>query len=134
MLSFKEYFLENNKKNVLSPKEIVEIVGIGKYNAKVDTGNDLYNVLHGEEIRIDGESVSFKTSEGKLVKKPLIDTITINIGAGKEEKRPIVELDFIINGKMYKNQKFTIGDRKDNDEKVLIGLKFLEPLNAIVKC
>lgn len=134
MKSFKTYYLESeNKLPVLSPKEKIEIAGVGSYVCKVDTGNDAYCVLHGENVDIKGDKVSFKTDHGKHIEKPLESTITINVGAGVEEKRPIVLFDIKIKGREYKNVKFSIGDRKDNDEKVLLGLKFLEPLNAVVK-
>jgi len=130
MKSFKDYFLENT----FDPKEPIKIDGIGDFIAKVDSGNDGYCVLHGDDIKIKDDVVTFTTAHGKKIKKQLVDTISINVGAGVEEKRPIIKLDFSLKGKIYKNQKFSIGDRASNDEKVLIGLKFLEPMNATIEC
>ena len=129
--TFLEYF-DRTKRPVFEPKEKVQIVGVGSYIAKVDTGNDAYCVLHGEDIRISGDRVFFKTDKNISIERPLLDTITINVGAGNEEKRPIVSFDMIIKGKPYKDVKFSIGDRKTNDEKVLLGLKFLEQIKPIV--
>lgn len=132
MISFRQFFKESVKP-VFSEKETIIIKGIGEYVAKVDSGNDAYCVLHGEDIDINGEEVSFKTDKGKLIKTKLVDTITINVGAGVEEKRPIVLFDVVLNGKSYDNVKFSIGNRKDNEEKVLLGLKFLKPLKAKIE-
>lgn len=130
MKSFKDYFLENT----FSPKEDITIHDVGDFVAKVDSGNDGHCVLHGYNIKIKDNMVYFTTAHGKKIKKPLVDTISVNVGAGVQEKRPIIELDFNLKGKTYKKQKFSIGDRETNDEKVLIGLKFLEPINASIEC
>ena len=132
MISFSKFFKESVKPT-FSEKEPIIIKGIGKYVAKVDSGNDAYCVLHGEDIDINGEDVSFTTDSGKLIKTKLVDTITINVGAGVEEKRPIVLFDITLNGKSYQGVKFSIGNRKDNEEKVLLGLKFLKPLKAKIE-
>ena len=132
MISFRQFFKESVKPT-FSEKEPIIIKGIGKYVAKVDSGNDAYCVLHGEDIDINGEDVSFTTDSGKLIKTKLVDTITINVGAGVEEKRPIVLFDITLNGKSYQGVKFSIGNRKDNEEKVLLGLKFLKPLKAKIE-
>lgn len=132
MISFSKFFKESVKPT-FSEKEPIFINGIGKYIAKVDSGNDAYCVLHGDDIDINGEEVSFTTDKGKLIKTKLVDTITINVGAGVEEKRPIVLFDITLNGKSYQGVKFSIGNRKDNEEKVLLGLKFLKPLKAKIE-
>lgn len=132
MISFSKFFKESVKPT-FSEKEPIIIKGIGKYIAKVDSGNDAYCVLHGDDIDINGEDVSFTTDSGKLIKTKLVDTITINVGAGVEEKRPIVLFDITLNGKSYQGVKFSIGNRKDNEEKVLLGLKFLKPLKAKIE-
>lgn len=133
MLSFKEYYFISENLS-LSPKEEIEIHDVGLYMAKVDTGNDAWCVLHGEDIKVENDTVSFKTDEGELIQRPLVDKIIVNVGAGTEESRPIVEFDITLKGKKYNKIKFSIGDRKDNDEKVLIGLKFLTDINATVQC
>jgi hypothetical protein len=132
MKSFKEFYSES--KITFSPKEPISIVGIGDFSAKIDSGNDAYGVLHGDDIKIEDDIVHFTTSDGKRIQKRLVDTIKINVGAGVEESRPIVHFDFILKDKKYTNQKFSIGNRSENDEKVLIGLKFLEPLKALIQC
>jgi len=128
-----DYFLIEAKRPVFRPKEKIEIKGVGTYMCKVDSGNDAYCVIHGENIQINGDMVTFSCEDGTQIQKPLVDKITINVGAGVEEHRPIVEFDVKLKGKVYKSVKFSIGNRKENEEKVLLGLKFLEPIKAIIK-
>jgi hypothetical protein len=133
MISFKDYFILESKRPVFKPKEKIHIKDVGDFICKVDSGNDAYCVLHGENIQINGDNVEFQTINGQSIQKPLVDKIIINVGAGVEEHRPIVEFDIKVKGKVYKSVKFSIGNRKDNEEKVLLGLKFLEPIKAIIK-
>jgi hypothetical protein len=133
MILFKEFYSKSKSSSTFLPKEKVTIRDIGTYIAKVDTGNDAYNALHGEDVKIDGNTVTFKTDKGKQIKKLLVDTIKINVGASTVEDRPIVKFDFKLKGKIYRDIKFSICDRKDNDEKVLLGLEFLKLINAVVK-
>jgi hypothetical protein len=133
MISFKDFYLKEEVETTFHQKEPIKIRGIGEYVAKVDSGNDAYCVIHGDDIVISDNDVTFKTDKGVSITKPLIDTIEVNVGADTLEKRPIVEFDIKIKGEVYKNVKFSIGNRKENDEKVLIGLKFLKPLNAIIE-
>jgi hypothetical protein len=131
MLSFQEYFYENSEE--FTQREDIEIIGVGTYKAKVDSGNDGYCVLHGSNIKYKGEEVTFKTDKGKTITKPFIDKISVNVGAATHEDRPVVEFDIKIKGEIYKKVKFSIGNRKENDEKVLLGLKFLKPINAVIE-
>lgn len=131
MISFSRYFYENSEE--FSQKENVKILGVGNYRAKIDSGNDGYCVLHGDNISINGNEVSFDTIDGKNIKKQIIDTVKVNVGAGTHEDRPVVEFDIEIKNETHKNVKFSIGNRKDNDEKVLIGLKFLKPIKAVIE-
>lgn len=130
MISFKQFFVE---KNILGLEEDIEVDGIGKIKAKLDTGNGAFNVLHGEDLETDGNLVRFTTVNGFRVEKPLEDTITINLGAGNKEQRPICLFDCSIGGMVFKNTPFSIGNRSDNDHKVLIGKDFISnELDALI--
>jgi hypothetical protein len=131
MLSFQEYFYENSEE--FTQKEEIEIIGVGTYRSKVDSGNDGYCVLHGTNVKYKGDEVTFKTDKGKKITKPVIDKIKVNVGADTFEDRPVIEFDIKIKGEIYKKVKFSIGNRKENDEKVLLGLKFLKPINAVIE-
>jgi hypothetical protein len=130
MLNFQQYFLE---KNVLGLEEIINLAGLGKLQAKLDSGNGAYNVLHGENIKVNGRTVSFTTMNGKTLQKQIQDTITINVGAGNTEDRPVVLFDVQIGGTTFPNIPFSIGNRADNIHKVLIGKTFIQKeLDALI--
>ena len=136
MRSFKQFFVE---KNILGLEEDIVVDGVGTISAKLDTGNGAYNVLHGEDLQFgkDRQSnqpiVRFTTMNSIRLEKPVKDTITINLGAGNTEERPICLFDCVIGGKKFPNTPFSIGNRADNDHKVLIGKGFIKDnLNALI--
>lgn len=136
MRSFKQFFVE---KNILGLEEDIVVDGVGTISAKLDTGNGAYNVLHGEELEFgkDRQSnqpiVRFTTMNSIRLEKPVKDTITINLGAGNTEERPICLFDCVIGGKKFSNTPFSIGNRADNDHKVLIGKGFIgRELDALI--
>lgn len=130
MKSFSQFFIE---KNVLGLEELIYIDGVGELSAKLDTGNGAFNVLHGSDIQINGNNVSFITLDNKKIIKPVSDTITINLGAGNSEERPVVLFNVKLGGSVFRNIPFSIGNRSDNNHKVLIGKTFIEKnLNALI--
>lgn len=130
MRSFKQYFVE---KTVLGLEETIYIDGIGQIRAKLDTGNGAFNVLHGENIQQDGEMVRFTTENGVELEKPISDYITINLGAGNKEDRPVVLLNVKVGNKVFRETPFSIGNRSENSHKVLIGKLFIQnELDALI--
>jgi len=129
MNTFKEYY---NNKPILSVREIIDIDGIGQVSAKIDTGNEAYNVLHGIDIEDLGAEITFTTVNNKRITRKKADTIKINIGSGVVEDRPVVKLNLKLNGKDYLDIPFSIGNREDNEDPVLIGEPFLKRLSAVV--
>lgn len=130
MKNFKEYLEE---KTVLGLIEFFDIDGVGKIPAKLDSGNGAYNVLHGEDIQEQGNKVFFKTVNGKTLLKDKKGEITINVGAGNTEHRPIVNFDFKIGNKEFKDIPFSLGNRSSNLYKILVGKDFIEKdLDALI--
>jgi len=131
MKSFKEYYLE--EKSVVGLIEFFNIEGVGKVAAKLDSGNGAFNVLHGEDIQEQGSKVFFKTVNGRTLLLPKHSEITINVGAGNTEHRPVVLLSFTIGDKEYTDVPFSIGDRSSNLYKILVGKDFIEnQLDALI--
>lgn len=128
MQSFREFF----DKPVFGVNEIIEIDGIGKLKAKVDSGNEAYNVLHGVDVSEEGENVTFTTVDKKRVTRPKVGSITIHIGSGVKEDRPTVNFDIKIDGREYKDVTFSIADRTENEDPILVGEPFLKKLNAVI--
>ncbi len=130
MKKFKQYFEE---KTVLGLIEFFHIDGVGKVAAKLDSGNGAFNVLHGEDIQLQGNKVFFKTVNGRTLIKDKKDTITINVGAGNTEDRPVVEFDLKVGDREFKGVPFSIGNRSSNIFKILVGKEFIEQeLDALI--
>ncbi len=130
MISFKQFFVE---KLIVGLEEIITLEGIGPLKAKLDSGNGAFNVLHGEDIETDGQIVRFTTEGGISVEKHVQDTITINLGAGNKEDRPVVLFNVKFGNKIFKDIPFSIGNRSENAHKVLIGKDFIgKNLDALI--
>ena len=130
MKKFKQFFIE---KQVFGLIEFFDLDGVGRIPAKLDSGNGAYNVLHGEDIQIQGDKVFFRTENGKTLLKDMKGQITINVGAGNTEDRPVVEFDFNIGNKQFTGIPFTLSDRSTNLYKILVGKEFIEnELDALI--
>jgi hypothetical protein len=130
MKTFKEF---TSKRPVLSIIEPVKINDIGVISAKVDSGNEAYNVIHGTDISFGSDkTVTFKTVGDKEITKPVVGSINIHIGSGVKEDRPLVEFDIEMHGEVYKDVPFSIADRSENTEPILIGEPFLKKINALI--
>jgi hypothetical protein len=121
------------EKIIVGLEEILTLDGIGPIKAKLDSGNGAFNVLHGEDIQTDGNIVRFTTEGGINVEKDIQDTITINLGAGNKEDRPVVLFNVKFGNKMFKDVPFSIGNRSENAHKILVGKNFiLHDLDALI--
>ena len=132
MLSYQLFF-----ERALGLVETVVFKELGPVDAKVDSGNGAFNVLHGTDIKNDwrgalGQWIQFKTVGGKLLTKRVHDYIDINIGAGKVEKRPVVLFTIEFGGKKWNNVPFSISDRGTNEQPVLIGKDFIVKNGGII--
>ena len=128
VITFKTFF----EQKTLGLIETINIEGIGPIAAKVDSGNGAYNVLHGVNVNVKGDKVIFTTVNGKKLTKPFKGYIDINIGSGNIEQRPTVEFNVSINGEDHENIRFSIADRTQNEEKVLLGKDFIAALGGLI--
>lgn len=130
MTTFKQFFIE---KQVLGLIEFFDLEGLGQIPAKLDSGNGAFNVLHGDDVQIQGKKLFFKTVNNKTVVKDIINTITINVGAGHTEDRPVVEFNITVGGKNFDKVPFSISNRSTNIYKILVGKEFIENnLDALI--
>ena len=130
MKQFKQFFTE---KQVLGLIEFIELEGIGKIPSKLDSGNGAFNVLHGDDIQIQGKKVFFRTFNNRTMLKDIVTTITINVGAGNTEERPVVNFNVRVGNKEFYDIPFSIGNRATNVFKVLVGKGFIEDkLDALI--
>lgn len=117
---------------ILPVVEDMYIDGIGLIKAKIDSGNEAYNVLHGINTNINGDTVTFTTVNDKKMSAPLIDTTVIHIGSGVKEERPVVALNIKLKGMTYQNIPFSLADRSENEEPVLVGEPFIRDIGALI--
>jgi len=132
MKKFKHFFVE---KQVFGLVEFFDVDGIGKIPSKLDSGNGAFNVIHGDKdsIQLQGNKVLFKTVNNKHLIKDKVDEIVINTGGGVMDKRNVVEFDFKIGNKEFRNIPFSIGDRSSNLYKILVSKDFIEEhLDALI--
>lgn len=115
----------------LAVRETVKIDGV-EYEAKIDTGNSGYNMVHATDIKDNGDhTVTFTLANGKKVTKKIVSRIRVKSGVG-EKKRIVVLMDIDFHGKHFPNIKFSVGDRSHMSTKVLLGLRFLGQTGMVV--
>lgn len=115
----------------LAVREQVKVDGV-EYTAKIDTGNSGYNMIHGDDIKDNGDhTVTFTLPNGKRITKKIVSRITVKSGIG-EKKRLVILMDVEFHGKKYPNIKFSVGDRSHMSTKVLFGLQFLSKTGMVV--
>jgi|TARA_R110000787_G_scaffold66803_6_gene149990 hypothetical protein len=134
VITFKKFFESNKPLGLI---ETITFKELGPVEAKIDSGNGAYNVLHGINIQDNREQVTFETVNNKTLTKPIKEYIDINVGSGPDgeptiDNRPVVEFDIEIGGKTYSNTKFSIGSREDNEYKILVGKEFIEQLGGVI--
>ena len=111
----------------------VENVKVGgrTIKARVDSGNSTYSVIDAREIKENRKIVRFVFDSTKY-KRPVVDTVEVNMGGGKFEERYVVELDMKIGRKIFENVKFSLSDRSSNVYPVLLGNEFMKENNVVV--
>ena len=128
MISFDKFY----EQEILSILEPIFIEGVGELSAKVDTGNEGYNVLHAVNVtEVSEDKIRFLSNNKTLVRK-YTGKIDIHVGSGHEEERYIVTFNIKFKNKFYENIPFTLANRGKNDFPVLIGEPFLKMIDALV--
>lgn len=130
---YRNYFLNEIADNdVIGLVEPITIDSVGDVEAKVDSGNGAYNVLHGDILSRRGNNIIIGTVNNKKLKKQVVDTVVIHIGSGNKEERPVVLFDIIFDGKKYKDVPFSIADRSENEYPVLVGKDFVSKIDKLI--
>lgn len=122
---------------VIGLEEPVLIKGLGAISARVDSGNGGFNVIHGTNFHQQGNVLMFDTFDEqgniKKISAPIIDTISVNIGGGNIDERPVVQLNIKFGGEEYKKIPFSVTDRSSNTNPILISKSFIQDeLNALI--
>ena len=128
MVTFKQFFNEQ----ILGLFEGITLQHIGTVKAKVDTGNNAFNVLHGIDIEEDNGKVIFTTVGDKRLTLPISDRVYVHIGSGNKEDRPVVSLDCSLGKEQFNNVPFSLADRSENDTPVLLCEDFIKKNGGVV--
>ena len=112
--------------------ERIYVDGIGEVDAKIDSGNGAYNVIHGDVIRKRGNNIIVKTINGVKLKKKVVDEVVIHIGSGNKELRPVVNFDIKLGDEEYNDIPFSIADRSQNEYGILVGKQFLSKIDKLI--
>lgn len=111
--------------------EKIKIQDVGIIDAKLDTGNESYNVIHAENVKEGDGTVSFLIN-GKQYSKKVESHVLIRTSSMHTERRPVVGFDVTFRNVTYKNTKFSLTNRENNKYSVLMGLKFLQTAHVSV--
>ena len=129
-----EYFKDKKKRytvpNDCGYYESVTIKPFGTMVAKFDTGNSINCTLHAEDVKIEGNQVTFKHKD-KTYKTKHYGKYTSVTGGG-EDDRYIVKYDMEFAGTMYKGIEFGLDNRERMGTEVLLNRKTMRKLNVIV--
>lgn len=122
---------------VIGLEEPILVKGLGELQAKIDSGNGGFNVIHGTDFHQQGDVLMFTTHDSfgheKKISAKIIDDIEVNMGGGNIEKRPVIELDIKFAGEDYKKIPFSVSDRSSNTHPILISKGFVEnELEALI--
>lgn len=118
MKTFEQFYHEDVGTVIMEP---VHIKGIGDVEAKVSSGNADENVIHGHSLKHDGDHVVFRTVYDKTIKTKKI---------GEDEHGPQVELHVKLQDHQHVPVKFSVRDKKDDTEKVVLGVDHLKPVEV----
>ena len=110
-------------------KEVVEIKPFGELVAKFDTGNSVLSVLHAEDIKVNGNRVTFTNGE-KSITTNLVKEYKAQTGAGVDE-RYVVKLNLTFSGSTYEFM-FGLDDRTKMGTDVLLNRFVMNKLNVMV--
>ena len=105
--------------------EPITIENVGDFKAKMDTGNESYNVLGAEDIVEHNGTVEFRVM-GKTYNLPIVSHVRIRTNNIHVDRRPVVEMDVTFRNRKFKNVRFSLIPRKLNKYQVLIGNKFMK--------
>lgn len=105
--------------------EPLKIQGIGDFQAKLDTGNESYNVLGAENVEEYNGTVSFRV-QGKQHELPVVGHVRIRTNNIHVDRRPVVEMDVEFRNRTFRNVRFSLVPRKLNKYPVLIGNRFMQ--------
>ena len=130
--------IPNNNKEISGFKEVIEIVGLGKMKAKLDTGNTTrFNALIVQDYYEDKDKKTVKFDfNGEEKEYDVVKHIKI-WHHGKSTERPVIKVDIRFNGKEYKDElvDLKISDltgTKNYRSRMLLCKDFMAKANLVI--
>ena len=111
--------------------ERLEIVGLGPYRAKFDTGNSGMSVIHADKMNVKDKKVTWSLL-GKTITSDIIRTEEISVGGLRDydEDRYVIKLNVEFLSGIYETE-FTLDDREDRTP-ILFDREFMSRVNVMV--
>jgi hypothetical protein len=116
-------------------EDIIIVPGGFKLRAKLDTGaktssihaDKLEQFERGGDPWVRFETRDRRRNDGKkyTIERPRVRTVKVKRHGRPPKERPVIELDFCLNRRLYKSE-FTLTDRAGFNYPVLIGRRMLE--------
>ena len=98
-------------------------------DVRIDTGAE-YSSINGSDIDMNDETISFTFGDYRY-RFSLLKSVKI-VAANGKDKRPIIRLDIVVDGKTLHNVEFTVNDRGGLNYDVLLGRRALAQANVLV--
>jgi Uncharacterized protein conserved in archaea len=107
--------------------------GVGNIVANFDTGNSARCIIHADKYTVKNGQVTWE-AQGKKFKNKLIKMTKWERGALAAEviERPLVLMDILFNGTIYKDVKFAIDDRTEKTTKCLMNQDFMRRAKVMI--
>ena len=126
---------ENFKNRIKVPEqcgyfEVVKIEPFGELVAKFDTGNSSMPVIHGKDIKVKDNQITF-SHNGKIHNTKHHGKYKAITGGG-EDVRWVVEFDMEFAGTIYPKIKFGVDNREDLTSDVLLNREIMSVMNVMV--
>lgn len=112
-------------------REIIDIEGVGKFVAKLDTGNgSKSSSMHVDSYEIENDNIIWKL-KGKTYKNKIVGYSKAEVGKSVY-KRPIMLLNISIGGKILKDVEVSPVNREGKSTPFLANRKFMERSGLLV--
>jgi len=126
---------ENVKNRIRVPEEcgyfeVVKIEPFGELVAKFDTGNSSMPTIHGKDIKVKDNKITF-SHNGKIHNTKHYGKYKTITGGGEDE-RWVVNLDMEFAGTIYPNIKFGVDNREDLTSDVLLNREIMSIMNVMI--
>jgi len=121
----------NLPRKIVGFREVFEVKGIGKFIGKLDTGNgSIACSLHADYSEEKDGYLNW-TIGGKSYSQKITEYSHAEVG-DQTDKRPVVLIDVLFGGIVYKQVKFSLVDRTNKSTPLLINRGMMEAAGLII--